>query len=71
MKRGYRSLIDQTFLKTYKLMPREAYFALLDEATKVGLPVTGHVPFAVDVIEAANAGHRSMEHARVFAIRLQ
>lgn len=52
------------FIKVYSNIPRGAYFALMDEARRVGIPVAGHKPLAVSFIEAADAGQRSMEHAR-------
>lgn len=53
-------------IKTYDRIPREAYFALVDEARRLGLPVVGHRPHAVSAVEAAAAGQKSIEHARVF-----
>ncbi len=50
------------FVKVYSLLPRDAYFAAIDEAKKQGLPVAGHVPEAMQVAEASNAGQRSIEH---------
>jgi hypothetical protein len=50
------------FIKVYTLLPREAYFATLAEARRVGLPVAGHVPAAITPEEAALAGQRSIEH---------
>ncbi len=42
--------------------PREAYFAILDEAKKKGLMVAGHVSEGVSAGEASNAGQASIEH---------
>ena len=53
-------------IKVYDRLPREAYFALVDEAKTLGLDVVGHRPRAVGAIEAAVAGQKSVEHARVF-----
>jgi len=50
------------FVKVHDLIPRDAYFAIADEAKKRGLPFAGHVPLSVDAIEAADAGQRSIEH---------
>lgn len=50
-------------LKVYDGVPRDAYFALVDEARRHGLPVVGHKPHAISAIEAA-AHQRSIEHAR-------
>ncbi len=54
------------FVKVYDSLPRDAYFALLDEANAGSLPVVGHRPRAVSALEASDAGHRSFEHARLF-----
>ncbi|MGH7290222.1 MAG: amidohydrolase family protein, partial [Myxococcota bacterium] len=50
------------FIKVYNRLPREAYFALADEARRQGIPFAGHVPGAVTAREAAVAGQRSIEH---------
>lgn len=49
-------------LKVYDVLSREAYFAIVDEAKKTGLPFAGHVPSAVTSVEASDAGQRSIEH---------
>jgi imidazolonepropionase-like amidohydrolase len=43
-------------------VPRNAYFAIADEAKKQGIPFAGHVPDAVTAMEASDAGQRSIEH---------
>lgn len=50
------------FVKTYENLTREEYFAIADEAKKLGLPLAGHVPYGVSYEEASNAGQRSLEH---------
>ena len=50
------------FVKTYNNIPREAYFAVIYEARRQGLPVAGHVPLYVSVAEASDAGQKTMEH---------
>lgn len=50
------------FIKVYDLLPREAYFAIADEARKQGIPVAGHIPASVSAREASDAGQRSIEH---------
>lgn len=52
------------FIKVYSRIPRDSYFALMDEARRAGIVVAGHKPLAVSYVEAANAGQKSMEHAR-------
>ncbi len=51
-------------LKAYEMLRPDVYEALLDEAKKQGLPVTGHVPLSMDVISASEAGLSSIEHMR-------
>lgn len=50
------------FVKSYDLLTRKAFFALVLESKKQGIPIAGHVPIAVSPLEAAKAGLRSMEH---------
>jgi imidazolonepropionase-like amidohydrolase len=50
------------FVKVYENLPREAYFAILDQARLKGLPVDGHLPFRIRPEEAAAAGQRTIEH---------
>jgi imidazolonepropionase-like amidohydrolase len=50
------------FIKVYSRLPREAYFAIADEAKKQGIPFAGHVPDAVSAMEASDAGQKSIEH---------
>jgi imidazolonepropionase-like amidohydrolase len=50
------------FLKVYNSIPRDAYFAIANEARAIGIPFTGHVPEAVSNGEASDAGQRSEEH---------
>lgn len=50
------------FVKVYSRLPREAYFAILEEAKRQGLTAQGHVPNGVTVWEATDAGQRTIEH---------
>jgi len=50
------------FVKVYSLLPREAYFAIADEAKKQGIPFEGHVTITVSAQEASAAGQKSIEH---------
>jgi imidazolonepropionase-like amidohydrolase len=50
------------FIKIQSGVPREAYFAIADEAKKIGIPFEGHVPDAIRASEAITAGQRSFEH---------
>ncbi len=49
-------------VKVYDRLPREAYFAIVEEARKKELPAVGHVPLSVTTLEASEAGQRSIEH---------
>jgi len=49
-------------IKTQSLIPKDAYFALADEATRLGIPFEGHVPNAITGMEAIAAHQRSFEH---------
>jgi imidazolonepropionase-like amidohydrolase len=50
------------FVKVYSLVPRQAFFALADEAKKRGIPFAGHVPLSVSAADASDAGQKSIEH---------
>lgn len=50
------------FIKTYSWIPRAAYFGIAREAKKLGVVFAGHVPYSVTVVEASDAGQRSIEH---------
>jgi imidazolonepropionase-like amidohydrolase len=54
-------------IKVYENLSREAYFAIMDEARRRGIPVDGHVPFRITPEEAANAGQRTAEHPEALA----
>lgn len=49
-------------IKTQSLIPKDAYFGLADEATKIGIPFEGHVPREITGMEAIAAHQRSFEH---------
>jgi hypothetical protein len=55
-------------IKTYNSILREAFFGLVEEARKLDLDVAGHLPRGVSPQEAAEAGMRSIEHARFPAL---
>jgi hypothetical protein len=52
------------FVKAYENLSRDAFFALVDQAKKDGLPVVAHVPLTVLAGEASDAGVKSFEHLR-------
>src|SRR5262245_27096859 len=50
------------FIKVYERLPRDAYFAIADQATRDALPFAGHIPPTVSLLEASDAGQKSVEH---------
>lgn len=50
------------FIKVQSFIPRDPYFAVVDEARKQGMVLVGHVPDAIRASEASNAGQKSIEH---------
>jgi imidazolonepropionase-like amidohydrolase len=53
---------DADLVKVFNDIPRDAYFAIADEAKKQGIPFAGHVPYLVSFAEASDAGQQSIEH---------
>lgn len=53
-------------IKVHNLLPRVAYFAAVEEATRRRLPVVGHVPLTVQLSEAIAAGQHTIEHLSEF-----
>jgi imidazolonepropionase-like amidohydrolase len=50
------------FIKVYTRLPRQAYFAVAVEASRLGIPFAGHLPLSVRAAEASDAGQKSIEH---------
>ena len=50
------------FIKLQSLIPRDAVFAIADEAKKQGITFVGHVPDSVRASEMSTAGQKSFEH---------
>ena len=63
-RRAVRTMKDAGagFIKVYWRLSPEAYFAIADEAKKLGIPFAGHVPFALSAAQASDAGQKSIEH---------
>lgn len=63
-----RTAVDQLkqggadFIKLQSLIPRDAVFAITDEARKQEIPFEGHVPDSVRASEMSDAGMHSFEH---------
>jgi imidazolonepropionase-like amidohydrolase len=58
------------FIKIISLPSKETFFAVADESKKQNISFVGHLPFEVSVIEASNAGMRSIEHLLYSAFSL-
>jgi imidazolonepropionase-like amidohydrolase len=57
------------FIKVHDNTPRDVFSSIAQQASRLGLPFSGHVPSSVSVEEAAASGIRSIEHlanGRVF-----
>lgn len=50
------------FVKAYSLLPYDTYLALAKAAKQHNIPIEGHVPASISVLEAARLGQRSNEH---------
>jgi imidazolonepropionase-like amidohydrolase len=50
------------FIKLQSLIPRDAVFAIAEEARKQEIPFEGHVPNSVRASEMSEAGMKSFEH---------
>jgi imidazolonepropionase-like amidohydrolase len=50
------------FIKVHDNLPRESYFALIDEAKRLNLLVEGHTPTSITAEEASQVGQKSIEH---------
>ena len=50
------------FIKVHRRMPRDSYFAAIDEVKKQGLTLVGHIPITVTPAEASDAGQATIEH---------
>jgi imidazolonepropionase-like amidohydrolase len=59
---NYLKSLGADFIKVYDGVARDDYFAIIDEAKKINIPVAGHVPLGVTSLEASNARQRSIEH---------
>jgi hypothetical protein len=49
-------------IKVHNFTPRDAFFAIADEARRQNLSFAGHVPLKVTIEEAVDAGISSIEH---------
>lgn len=54
--------IGADFIKVYEGLAPDVYSAIADESRRLGIPFAGHVPVAVNVEDASDAGQKSVEH---------
>lgn len=59
------------FIKVHRAIGREAFLAVLDEARRQDLTVSGHVPLVMSWVDGANAGMRSIEHVQTIFENVQ
>lgn len=50
------------FIKVHNGLKRDVYYAAADEAKRKGLAFVGHLQPGVDILEASDAGQRTIEH---------
>lgn len=55
--------VGADFIKIGTYLSRDAYFAIVDEAKKQGIPVSGHVPLSASAVEVSDAGQKSIDHS--------
>jgi imidazolonepropionase-like amidohydrolase len=63
-----RKIVDQLadlkvdFIKVHNELKRDVYFAIADESKRKSLLFVGHLPLDVDIVQASDAGQRTIEH---------
>ncbi len=62
--REANKLLDEgwQYLKTYSLLPLDAYLGVAEVAKKRNVPLIGHIPDGIKMMDAVNAGHKAVEH---------
>ncbi len=60
VRRFYNEGYD--LIKIYTFLGDEAYRGIIDESKKIGIPVSGHVPVKVGLVETISSGIHSIEH---------
>ena len=55
-------------VKVYHFLRADVFYAIADEARKLGIQFSGHVPYSVPVEEAMRAGMASIEHLKGFNV---
>jgi hypothetical protein len=52
-------------IKVHRRLPRDWYFAAIDESTKQNIRLVGHTPMEITPEEASNAGQYMIEHTEI------
>lgn len=53
------------FIKVHNQLSREVFTAIASESQKIGLDFVGHVPHGISLLEATEAGMKTVEHIEV------
>lgn len=56
------------FIKVYTSLTPDEYSAIMTEAKRLGMPVVGHIPYAVGLDNALGAGQRMIAHAEEYLL---
>jgi imidazolonepropionase-like amidohydrolase len=63
-----RKMVDQLaelkvdFIKVHNELKRDVYYSIVDESKRKGLMFVGHLPPDVGIVEASDAGQKTIEH---------
>jgi len=60
--------IGVDFIKIHATLTREEFFAIADEAKRLGMSFCGHLPIGVTPAEASDAGQASIEHTETLFV---
>lgn len=61
---GYLAERGVDLIKVYDRFHPDAYRAILAEAARIDMEVSGHIPIFISTMEASDLGQRTIEHAR-------
>jgi len=53
------------FIKVHNQLSREVFYAIASETKKAGLDLVGHIPHGISLLEATEAGMKTVEHIEV------
>lgn len=69
-RQAVRTIKDAGYdcVKVYNYLPRDAFLGAAREAARWQIPLVGHIPLAMNVGEASEAGQRSIEHLSALSL---